>query len=345
MQNNIQTIHLAGGCFWGLEAYFSRINGILDAASGYANGRDENVPSYEEVIAGSDHAETVRLIFDENHISLADILRHWLRVIDPTSINRQGNDCGRQYRTAVYWTDAAQLPIIRAVFDEEQLHHARPLAIEVEKLRHFHLAEDYHQDYLDKNPNGYCHIDLNMAALPLHAPQPRPKMASAVLGVGHDLSHFGHIHNPRHPRNWPRPADAALRHALTPEQWRITQENGTERPHSSDLDAQFAPGIYVDVSSGQPLFSSRDKFDAGCGWPSFARPIDAAALIERADHSHGMQRMEVRSSGADAHLGHVFPDGPRTLGGLRYCINGASLKFIPAEKMAEMGYSDWLNEI
>lgn len=320
---DVQTIHLAGGCFWGLEAYFERIDGVLNAESGYANGRGEAAPTYQQVIHGSGHAETVRVTFDASRISLRDVLRHWLRVIDPTSLNRQGNDRGIQYRTGAYWTDeATQRPVIEAALAAAQRQHRQPIVVEALPLRHFHLAEDYHQDYLAKNPNGYCHIDLGMAAQPLEPQVPEQP-----------------------PQAWVRPDEVTLRRTLTPEQWRITQENGTERPFSHAYDHLFEPGLYVDIVSGQPLFSSRDKFDSGCGWPSFTRPIESSAVTEHKDFSHHMRRIEVRSSGADSHLGHVFPDGPRDKGGLRYCINGDSLRFIPAADMQRLGYGAWLPQV
>lgn len=309
---NTQEIYLAGGCFWGLEAYFQRINGVLDAQSGYANGHTEN-PSYEAVCTQqTGHAETVRVLYDADTVSLDDILRHFFRVIDPTSINRQGNDIGTQYRSGIYFTTPEQQAIAQAACTREQAYYREPLAVEVLPLTQFYLAEDYHQDYLDKNPNGYCHIDLAQARVPL-AP------------------------------DFVKPDADSLRAQLTPEQYRITQENGTERPFSHEYDHLFAAGIYVDVVSGAPLFSSDAKFDSGCGWPSFLRPIEAACTTLLPDYSHGMQRVEVRSRLADSHLGHVFPDVPAELGGLRYCINGASLRFIPRDEMVAQGYGAWLD--
>lgn len=319
--NSLSTIYLAGGCFWGVEAYFQRIGGVVDAASGYANGHTEH-PSYEDVCRrNSGHAETVKVVYRSSRISLADILRHYFRLIDPLSVNRQGNDIGSQYRTGIYYTDEADLPVIRAALAEEQQKYAQPLAVECLPLQHFYPAEEYHQDYLDKNPGGYCHIDLSLAAVPL------PGKTAA--------------RQPFHAESWQKPDQDALLRQLTPEQFRITQENGTEYPFSHEYDRLFAPGLYVDIVSGEPLFASSDKFDSGCGWPSFSRAIGEDALTARQDLSHGMQRVEVRSRHADSHLGHVFPDGPAERGGLRFCINGASLRFVPLEKMDEEGYGAW----
>lgn len=309
------TIYLAGGCFWGVEAYFRRIQGVLQAVSGYANGRTEN-PSYEDVCRRhTGHAETVKVTFDEERISLTDILRHYLRLIDPTTLNRQGNDTGEQYRTGIYYTDKGDEAVIRAALQAEQEKHAAPVVVECAPLQHFYPAEDYHQDYLGKNPGGYCHIDLRLAAKPLSADNV--------------------------PRVFQRPSESEIRAKLSDEEYYVTQQNGTERPFSHAYDHLFEPGIYVDIVSGEPLFSSADKFDSGCGWPSFAKPIAREHITAREDLSHNMRRIEVRSKAADSHLGHVFPDGPQALGGLRFCINGASLRFIPLDKMDEEGYGEW----
>ena len=197
----------------------------------------------------------------------------------------------------------------------EQAKYADKIVVENQPLQQFFTAEDYHQDYLAKNPNGYCHIDIRRADEPL------PGKAAGFNAAAYQ-----------------KPSDAALKQQLSPEQYRITQQNGTERAFSHEYDHLFAPGLYVDVVSGEPLFSSRDKFDSGCGWPSFTQPLNAAAVTEHSDHSYNMQRVEVRSHSADSHLGHVFPDGPADKGGLRYCINGASLRFIPYAEMEAAGY-------
>ena len=316
---NTHTIYLAGGCFWGVEAYFQRIPGVVDAVSGYANGQTEN-PSYEDVVRrNTGHAETVQVIYDADRLSLDDILQYYFRVIDPTSLNQQGNDRGTQYRTGVYYTDVADKAVIEAALQQEQQKYAQPLVVENLPLKHFYAAEAYHQDYLMKNPNGYCHIDIRKADEPLPG-------KAAVPSKGFDAASYR------------KPDDATLKNRLTAEQYRVTQQSGTEYAFSHAYDHLFAPGIYVDIVSGEPLFSSADKFDSGCGWPSFTRPIAAEAVTEHADRSHNMRRVEVRSRAADSHLGHVFPDGPRAQGGLRYCINGASLKFMPLEQMDAAGY-------
>ncbi|MDO6228879.1 peptide-methionine (R)-S-oxide reductase MsrB [Streptococcus infantis] len=300
-------IYLAGGCFWGLEEYFSRISGVLQTSVGYANGQVETT-NYQ-LIKETDHAETVQVVYDEKVVSLREILLYYFRVIDPLSVNQQGNDRGRQYRTGIYYLEEADLPTINTVVREQELLIGRKIAVEVEKLRHYILAEDYHQDYLKKNPGGYCHIDVRDAEKPLI-----------------DAA------------NYEKPSQAVLREQLSEESYRVTQEAATEAPFSNAYDQTFEEGIYVDITTGEPLFFTKDKFASGCGWPSFSRPISKELIHYYQDLSHGMERIEVRSRSGNAHLGHVFTDGPRELGGLRYCINSASLRFIAKDEMEEAGY-------
>ncbi len=326
---NARTIYLAGGCFWGVEAYFERIDGVLDAVSGYANGRTEN-PSYEDVIyRNTGHAETVKVVYNPDKLSLDDILQYYFRIIDPTSLNKQGNDRGEQYRAGVYSTQTAEQDVIAAALDELQKRYKRPVVVENQPLQHFYEAEQYHQDYLMKNPNGYCHVDLNKADEPLPSKTGETQKSRQEF----DASDFQ------------KPDSKTLRQRLSREEYQVTQNSGTERAFSHRYDELFEPGLYVDIVSGEPLFSSSDKYQSGCGWPSFVKPINASAITEETDTSFNMRRTEVRSQLADSHLGHVFPDGPRDRGGLRYCINGASLKFIPKAQMQEQGYGQWLKSV
>ncbi len=326
---NARTIYLAGGCFWGVEAYFERIDGVLDAVSGYANGRTEN-PSYEDVVyRNTGHAETVKVVYNPDKLSLDNILQYYFRIIDPTSLNKQGNDRGVQYRTGVYTTDAAEQEVVADALAQLQQRYQRPLVVENTALEHFYEAEQYHQDYLMKNPNGYCHVDLSKADEPLSR---KPEQAEKSQ-PGFDASRFE------------KPDSKTLQQRLSREEYQVTQNSGTERAFSHRYDELFEPGLYVDIVSGEPLFSSSDKYQSGCGWPSFVQPINASAVTEHTDTSYNMRRIEVRSQLADSHLGHVFPDGPRDRGGLRYCINGASLKFIPKAQMQEQGYGQWLKYI
>ncbi|RKW49431.1 MAG: peptide-methionine (R)-S-oxide reductase [Lachnospiraceae bacterium] len=305
----IREIYLAGGCFWGVEGYFKRIEGVKDTTCGYANGKTAN-PSYEDVCRhNTGHAETVRVLFDTDVINLEDLLIYYFRIIDPVSVNKQGNDVGTQYRTGIYYTDESLLPVIKAAVEREQRKYNEKIAVEVLPLENFYSAEEYHQNYLDKNPNGYCHINLNLANEPIVRSE-----------------------------NYKKLDDKELKEKLTTLQYDVTMNAATERPFDNEFNSNFERGIYVDITSGEPLFLSTDKFESGCGWPSFSKPIQKDLVRYNEDLSLGRRRIEVRSNVADAHLGHVFDDGPSELGGLRYCINSAALRFIPIDKMDAQGY-------
>lgn len=313
-KNNLKEIWLAGGCFWGVEAYMARIYGVYDVTSGYANGNTEN-PTYEEVCFGNTgHAETVNVLYDPKKTDLETILTYFLKIIDPTLLNRQGNDRGKQYRTGIYYKEESDQAIIQKLLLLEQEKYDDPIVTEVELLDNFYLAEDYHQDYLEKNPDGYCHISFD-------------SLEEQDIPILVDPSWY------------PKPSDEELKTKLTDIQYKVTQENDTEASFSNQYFDNFEPGIYVDVVTGEPLFSSTDKYESGCGWPSFTKPIIPEVVLYYKDTSYNMVRTEVRSRSGDSHLGHVFEDGPKEQGGLRYCINSASIRFIPLEEMAEEGYA------
>ncbi len=315
----LKEIYLAGGCFWGLEAYMQKIKGVEDAVSGYANGKTDN-PSYKDLHT-SGHAETVKVVYNPDMVSLEELLEYYLRVVDPVSINKQGNDTGTQYRTGVYYTNNSEKTIIEKVLANEQNKYDKPIAIEVLPLQQFFIAEEYHQDYLDKNPGGYCHIDLSLADKPLS-----DKDISKSNEPEIDASKY------------PRPSNDELKKKLTDKQYQVAVNSDTERPFSNEYWNNFEKGIYVDITTKEPLFLSTDKFESGCGWPSFSKPINKEVVKYNEDHSFNMDRTEVRSRSGDTHLGHVFDDGPKESGGKRYCINSASLEFIPYKKMDERGY-------
>lgn len=308
-------IYFAGGCFWGVEKYFSLISGVINTQVGYANGNIQN-PTYQQVCRdGTGHAETVKIVYDENKVPLTFLLAMLYKVIDPTSYHRQGNDVGPQYRTGIYYTDATDAGVIRQSLQELQTHYQRKLAIEAKPLENYYPAEDYHQNYLDKNPSGYCHIHPSAFTAALQA-KPGPQYA--------------------------KKSTEELKGQLSGLQFEVTQHGATEPPFKNEYNDNFEEGIYVDVTTGQPLFVSTDKFESGCGWPAFSKPIDESLVQEVRDTSHGMVRTEVRSKLGEAHLGHVFDDGPSDKGGLRYCINSASLRFVPKEEMRREGYEDYL---
>ncbi len=307
--NGPRMIWLAGGCFWGVEAYFSNLDGVLQTRVGYANGRGAS-PIYEE-IASTGHAETVQITYNPAVITLQTLLEYFFKIIDPTSKNRQGNDRGTQYRSGVYYRDPADLEIVRAAIKLEQEKHRKPVVTEVKPLEHFHQAEEYHQQYLEKNPGGYCHVDLS--SLPVKR-----------TTTGSPMYH--------------KPAPGELKKMLSELQYRVTQQGATEPPFANAYWDHHKRGLYVDIVTGEPLFLSSDKYEAGCGWPSFTRPLEESVIVEKEDRSHGRIRTEVRSRSGDSHLGHLFDDGPKEKGGRRYCINSAALRFVPLEMMEAEGY-------
>ena len=335
VQENMPTdgqkeIYLAGGCFWGTELYTSLVYGVVSAESGYANGTTAH-PSYREVCSGSGHAETVHIVYDPAKVSLDQLLLAFYDSIDPTAKDRQGNDIGRQYRSGIYYvpnadgSESVDAAVIRSSLDALQQRIGKPIAIEMGPIVNFYRAEDDHQEYLVKNPNGYCHISPALIA------QMREKRAAAERAAAAKPT-----------RTFEKPSDEELKARLTGMQYAVTQQKATEPAFRNEYDHEFREGIYCDITTGEPLFISADKYDSGCGWPAFSRPIDSALIAEHEDRSYGMVRTEVTAAGSGAHLGHVFNDGPASTGGLRYCINSASLRFIPKEEMAAEGYGDYL---
>lgn len=329
------TIYLAGGCFWGLEAFLERLPGVRETTVGYANGTTEE-PGYREVCTGeTGHAETVAVTYDRRVLPTDTLLEAFFTAIDPTALNHQGNDWGTQYRSGIYWVDETDEPIVEQAILDQRARLDRPIATEATPLDGFWPAEDYHQDYLRKNPGGYCHVNPEGATE--FARRRGLVERDADDGGGHTAEPAAVSERIRREGYEAMAADR-LRNDLTDLQYRVTQENATERPFENAYDEVFERGVYVDVTSGEPLFTSADKFDSGCGWPAFSRPVAEDVVAERSDRSHGMRRVEVRSRIGDAHLGHVFTDGPEDRGGLRYCINSAALRFIPYDEMDAEGY-------
>lgn len=293
-EEDVEVIYLAGGCFWCVEEFFYRVDGVVDSVSGYANG-DTLDPTYKDVSRGNtNHAETVEVKFDPEKTNLKNILLYYFKLIDPTTLNRQGPDMGTQYRSGIYYTKESQLKIIEEIIEEEQKRYKEEIVVEVKPLDNFYEAEEYHQDYIIK-------------------------------------------------QRYNKPSDKEIKRKLEEEQYKITQNAFTERAFSHEYNDLEEKGIYVDIVTGEPLFSSQDKFNPGTGWPSFTKPMGMNSIIQKKDNSLGMKRIEVRSKIGDSHLGHVFSDGPKEYGGKRYCINGGSLKFIAFNEMEEKGYGKLIN--
>lgn len=309
-EKKMETIYLAGGCFWGVEGYFEQLAGVESTEVGYANG-DGSETTYQD-LKKTGHAETVKIEFDRNRIHPAELILHFFRIVDPVSVNRQGNDVGTQYRTGIYSENPKHLEMAKEMIARLQKKYDQPIAIEVEPLKNWVRAEDYHQKYLDNTPGGYCHINLHEAQEPLTDVVEIPKERLDALKAENPLAYD------------------------------VTQNAATERPFTSEFEFNEKPGIYVDIVTGEPLFSTTEQYDSGCGWPSFTRGLLTKSITYLEDHSHGMNRIETRSKRSDSHLGHVFPDGPEDKGGLRYCINGAALRFIPLEDMEKEGYGDFI---
>jgi peptide methionine sulfoxide reductase msrA/msrB len=306
-------IYLAGGCFWGVQAYFDKIIGIEYTSVGYANGESDNT-DYNS-IKKTGHAETVYVVYDPEKITLDELLEYYYRIIDPTSLNKQGNDIGTQYRTGIYYVDEEDKKIIEEVTAKEQTKYSEKIVTEIKPLVNYVLAEDYHQNYLENNPGGYCHIDLSQI------PREKPK-----VNLG----------------DYPKPSMEEIKKKLTDLQFRITQESATEYAFENKYWNNKETGLYVDIVTGEPLFLSLNKFDSGTGWPSFTRPIQWDVVTYNSDKSGGMERIEVRSRSGDSHLGHLFYDGPVAEGGLRYCINSGALDFIKLDELKDRGYGKFI---
>ena len=340
---------LAGGCFWCVESTFEKLEGVTEAVSGYAGGTTEN-PTYYDVGSGkTGHTEVVQIHYDPEVISYPELLNWFWREIDPTDPDGQFVDRGSMYRPAVFYHDEQQKDWLEESLSELEAsgRYAKPLAVEVLPYTKFWEAEAYHQDYYQKSALRYKIYrhgsgrdqflkktwgdDLKAAYVPKGG-SGKEQQSGQMASDGGSAKKVG----------FSKPSDAELRAMLTPLQYKVTQHEGTERPWQNEYWDHKADGIYVDITSGEPLFSSTDKYDSKTGWPSFIRPIDDNYIVEELDLKLGLPRTEVRSRYGDAHLGHVFKDGPDPTG-LRYCINPASLRFIPKEELADAGYEEYLS--
>jgi len=246
---NVKEVYFAGGCFWGTEHFFQQVRGVVGTEVGYANGNKEN-PTYEEVVSHTTgFAETVKVKYDPEQVDLKLLIDLYFKTIDPTSLNKQGNDRGDQYRTGIYSTDKETEAVIKAEVARLARNYSKPVLVETIPLKNFYRAEDYHQDYLDKNPGGYCHIEPGLFEMARNANPPKKTT------------------------KYQKQDKKVLKEKLTAEEYNVTQENGTERAFQNKYWDEKRDGIYVDITTGEPLFVSTDKFESGCGWPSFSKPI------------------------------------------------------------------------
>jgi peptide methionine sulfoxide reductase msrA/msrB len=328
--------YFAGGCFWCVESDYEKLPEVKDVISGYMGGDIEN-PSYNQVSSGgTKHREAVKVVYDPTKTNYRELVLHLLRHTDPTDAGGSFFDRGRQYTSAIYYQTEEERLIAEEVIKEleERGVFEGPIATAIEPAGTFWVAEKYHQDYYKKNKIRYKYYRDGSG---------RDRFIDSVWGDGaHDDLFKDNIEAASSWYDFKNPTDEELKNTLTPIQYKVTQKEGTETPFENEYWNNHEEGIYVDIVSGEPLFSSTDKFDSGTGWPSFLKPIDKDFVTEKQDYKLIIPRTEIRSKYADSHLGHIILDGPVENDKIRYCMNSAALRFVTKEKMTEEGYEEFL---